>query len=94
MQLCQNFGISGGGVEHPKPPGTPLVINQSYFYFKGKWYVRESVLTMGTVISSIFSEFHQQYVEHECSVDIVSWCPITDYVWYVADIFIITYGSK
>ena len=26
MQLCQNFGISGGGgVEYPKPPpGTPL----------------------------------------------------------------------
>lgn len=32
------------------------VINQNYFYFNGKWYVRESGLTMGTVTST-FSEF-------------------------------------
>lgn len=69
------------------------VINQNYFYFNSKWYVTESGLTIGAVISSIFSEFHLQYIEHKCSVDIIWWCHITDYVWYVVDIFIITYGT-
>jgi uncharacterized membrane protein len=49
---------------------------------------------MGTVISSIFTEFHLQYIEHKCSVDIIWWCHVTYYVGYVVDIFIITYGSK
>jgi len=49
---------------------------------------------MGAVISPIFSEFHLQYIEHKCSVDIAWWCHISGYVWYVVDIFIITYGSN
>ena len=27
-QLCQNFGISGGGVEHPKPPSPPRYVSE------------------------------------------------------------------
>jgi hypothetical protein len=39
-----------------------VVLNQNYFYYKGKYYMQETALAMGTPTSSIVSETYLQYL--------------------------------